>query len=452
MQFLRDELQYENGYERQKSFHGNDKHISVDELWNSWRNSQVHNWTVEETLQWLELSVELPQYVSLFIQHQVDGSKLPSTRGTGHDNHGTTGELQGLLVTSSCVYRLATHKDNFLSQVLGIKDPIHKHKISVKAMDVVLFGPPKSHNYVKDAVLVFAVVMALGGLWFALMQHRYAKRHLRKMMTDLESLHNAEESLRQLQCKLDQARHEQELVVTEKRNLEKRLQDEIATIKVFIFLSHPEIRNSVETFLSLCCCCFLSPWQQREASSPDLASLARAQQLEAELTSVQAELRRTERALEACSWTPPPQLQHWLQLTHEMELHNYNAKRARAEQQLQLAKEGCEKLNKRRSTFLGTFKVAHGNSINDIDNRILQARAALAELTGDLQERTLRWKQIEQLCGFPIVHNPGMLFLETLVRRAASPPLQPPAAAAGSFTFPSSRHTLWGNIHSLDKT
>lgn len=29
---------------------------------------------------------------------------------------------------------------------LGIKDPIHKQKISLKAMDVVLFGPPKG-NY-----------------------------------------------------------------------------------------------------------------------------------------------------------------------------------------------------------------------------------------------------------------------------------------------------------------
>lgn len=27
--------------------------------------------------------------------------------------------------------------------VLGIKDPIHKQKIALKAMDVVLFGPPK---------------------------------------------------------------------------------------------------------------------------------------------------------------------------------------------------------------------------------------------------------------------------------------------------------------------
>lgn len=31
----------------------------------------------------------------------------------------------------------------YLNNVLGIKDPIHKQKIALKAMDVVLFGPPK---------------------------------------------------------------------------------------------------------------------------------------------------------------------------------------------------------------------------------------------------------------------------------------------------------------------
>lgn len=30
-----------------------------------------------------------------------------------------------------------------LLNIIGIKDPIHKQKIALKAMDAVLFGPPK---------------------------------------------------------------------------------------------------------------------------------------------------------------------------------------------------------------------------------------------------------------------------------------------------------------------
>lgn len=34
---------------------------------------------------------------------------------------------------------------HYLSNILGVKDPIHKQKIALKAMDVVLFGPPKGN-------------------------------------------------------------------------------------------------------------------------------------------------------------------------------------------------------------------------------------------------------------------------------------------------------------------
>ena len=74
---MRDELKYENCAERQKAFHGNDKHITVDELWNSWKVSPVHNWTVEETVNWLCDIIELPKYKDKFLQHSVNGVALP---------------------------------------------------------------------------------------------------------------------------------------------------------------------------------------------------------------------------------------------------------------------------------------------------------------------------------------------------------------------------------------
>lgn len=44
-------------------------------------------------------------------------------------------------------FRLAVNNMHYLNNVLGIKDPIHKQKIALKAMDVVLFGPPKGNTY-----------------------------------------------------------------------------------------------------------------------------------------------------------------------------------------------------------------------------------------------------------------------------------------------------------------
>ncbi|EDW40012.1 GL16223 [Drosophila persimilis] len=77
--FLREELKYDSGYEkRQKAFHFNDDmHISVKELWEAWLRSEVHNWTIEQTTDWLAQSVQLPQYVDLFKLHKVTGASLP---------------------------------------------------------------------------------------------------------------------------------------------------------------------------------------------------------------------------------------------------------------------------------------------------------------------------------------------------------------------------------------
>lgn len=62
----------------------------------------------------------------------------------------------------------------------------------------------------------------------------------------------------------------------------------------------------------------------------------------------------------------------------------------------------CEKLNRTRSSFLGSFRVAHGSIIDDVDSRILQAKSSLGEVTHEIQERSLRWREIEQLTGFSI--------------------------------------------------
>ena len=57
---------------------------------------------------------------------------------------------------------------------------------------------------------------------------------------------------------------------------------------------------------------------------------------------------------------------------------------------------------------MGSLRAAHSSAIDEVDQRIVQARAALAEVTRDLTERLLRWREIEKLCGFPIVNNQGL--------------------------------------------
>ncbi|XP_074604702.1 stromal interaction molecule isoform X2 [Brevipalpus obovatus] len=361
--FLRDELQYENAGDRHRNFHGNDKHISVDELWRQWIISAVHNWSVDETCDWLSTSLELPEYIEIFQQKQINGTALP---------------------------RMAN--PSYISS-LGIKDLKHRQKISLKAMDVVLFGPPQRHNYYKDIILLLMCVIAIGGLWFALVQYKYSQTHLKKMMKDFDSLQRAELQLQDLQRELDEARHVQEVVSNEKLSLEEKLRNELN-----------KISNSSN-------CRIDSNGIGDDTGGRSLSDMDanKINELEDELQKTRDRLNRAEEALSNKAWAPPHQLQLWLQYTYELELQHYNSKRQAAEQQLAAAKEGCEKLRKKRSSFLGSFRVAHGSSIDDVDNRIIQAKSALTEITANLKERLKRWQQIEQLCGFQVVQNPGFL-------------------------------------------
>ncbi|XP_030381280.1 stromal interaction molecule homolog isoform X2 [Scaptodrosophila lebanonensis] len=351
--FLREELKYDSGYEkRQKAFHFNDDmHISVKELWEAWLRSEVHNWTIEQTTDWLAQSVQLPQYVDLFKQHKVAGAALP---------------------------RLAVNNLHYVSNVLGIKDPIHKQKISLKAMDVVLFGPPReTGTRWKDYILVTLLLSAIIGCWYAYQQNKNAKRHLRRMAQDMEGLQRAEQSLQEMQKELERARMEQENVATEKMDLERRLKE----------------APSVNT------------------PSADLE----VQQLKKEIEILRNELSRAEFELVDNCWAPPPQLQSWLQYTYELESKNHQKKRVSAEKQLQSAREACEKLRKKRSSLVGAFVSTHGKSIDDVDRSIVEARNALGEVTNELQERLHRWKQIESCLGLNIVNNNGLPYLESIL-------------------------------------
>ncbi|XP_037938824.1 stromal interaction molecule homolog isoform X2 [Teleopsis dalmanni] len=351
--FLREELKYDSGYEkRQKVFHFNDDmHISVKELWEAWLRSEVHNWTIEQTTDWLAQSVQLPQYVELFKQHKVTGATLP---------------------------RLAVNNMHYVSNVLGIKDPIHKQKISLKAMDVVLFGPPReTGTRWKDYILVTLLLSAIIGCWYAYQQNKNAKRHLRRMAQDMEGLQRAEQSLLEMQKELERARMEQENVATEKMDLERRLKEA------------PSLSSS----------------------SSDLE----VQQLKKEIEILRTELSRAEIELVDNCWAPPPQLQSWLQYTYELESKNHMKKRISAEKQLQSAREACEKLRKKRSSLVGAFVSTHGKSIDDVDRSIVEARNALGEVTHELQERLHRWKQIETCLGINIVNNNGLPYLESVL-------------------------------------
>ncbi|XP_077954529.1 stromal interaction molecule 1a isoform X6 [Gasterosteus aculeatus] len=357
--FLREDLNYHDPKAKHNTFHGDDQFISVEDLWKAWKGSEVYNWTVDEVVEWLITYVELPQYVEAFRKLNFNGTVMP---------------------------RLAIKNATLTLSVLKILDRSHVQKLQLKALDTVLFGAPlmNRHNHLKDFMLVVSIVIGMGGCWFAYIQNRYSKDHMKKMMTDLEGLQRAEQSLHDLQQKLQIAQEEHRTVEVEKVTLEQKLRNEINAAKQEAHRLR-ELREGTENELS------------------------RQKYAEEELYQVRMALRKAEKELESRSrWSPPESLQKWLQLTHEVEVLYYNIKKQNAERQLLVAKEGAEKIKKKRNTLFGTFHVAHSSSLDDVDHKILAAKQALGEVTAALRERLHRWQQIEILTGFTIVNNPGL--------------------------------------------
>ncbi|XP_066555763.1 stromal interaction molecule 1 isoform X4 [Amia ocellicauda] len=364
--FLREDLNYHDPKAKHNSFHREDQFISVEDLWNAWKTSPVYNWTVQEVVDWLITYVELPQYEEAFKKLLLNGSAMP---------------------------RLAMKNATLTGSLLKMLDRSHVQKLQLKALDTVLFGPPlmNRHNHLKDFMLVVSIVIGMGGCWFAYIQNRYSKDHMKKMMKDLEGLQRAEQSLHDLQQKLQIAQEEHRTVEVEKVNLEQKLRDEINSAK-----------QEAQRLKGL-----------REGTENELS---RQKYAEEELEQVRMALKKAEKELESrSSWAPPNSLQKWLQLTHEVEVQYYNIKKQNAEKQLLVAKEGAEKIKKKRNTLFGTFHVAHSSSLDDVDHKILTAKQALSEVTAALRERLHRWQQIEILTGFTIVNNPGLPTLASVL-------------------------------------
>lgn len=351
-EFMRDELQVTDE-ERHSHFHGNDDLISVDEFWQSWVQSAVHNWTNEEVTEWLKNSVHLPQYADVFVSAAINGSDVP---------------------------RLAIEENGLLQNELGIKDPKHRKKIGLRAMDVVLFGPPfvLGHNLLKDVVVAFSVLVATVGCWIAVSQKRKAKEQMERMIKDMKILQQAEDGLQELQTRLAKAEEDHHLAIAEKLDLEARLNEELE-------MSKNEAQLMAET---------------RTGTEEQMQKLKLAEE---ELAQVRRALRKAEKELEYQSWKAPAVLKQWLQMTFDKETKHFQQKRTVALKQMKEAKEACERIKKKRNSLMGSLRLAHDLSIDEVDQKILGARSALAEVTNELEERQHRWSQIESLCGFQIM-------------------------------------------------
>ncbi|XP_018020213.1 stromal interaction molecule 1 isoform X3 [Hyalella azteca] len=368
VEFLKEELTITDGYNsRQRNLHNNsDRFISVEDLWFIWKRSEVHNWTVEETVTWMSETVGLPQYADTIVSHGINGSYLPS--------------LMKLLALSKCHAlhdgdsdRLTMNRGNYLGTELGIKGLSHRTKVTVKAMDAVLFGPPKvSRN--KDLLIAGLVTVILLGLGYIIHRNHKMRSYHTRLIMQIEELQLEEAKYRQSSSKGGD-KHAEVLtsdsqndapdsgVMGDISDLSSTHEEDYDTYDGGRQGSSEDAPDSVDT----CGYCDDDYSQTGGSGTPPQGS----------------ELDRAS-------------LVHWLQVTYQKEKHVLDVKRKQAQREFAKANEICNKLRAQGKNPLNLFSLMHGK-MDNVEKTISLARATMQEVQRDENERQDRWSEIERL-------------------------------------------------------
>ena len=196
----------------------------------------------------------------------------------------------------------------------------------LKATDVVLFGVPRPNTIVKDVVLYGLLFFAIAVCYYAYIQHRYSQTHLKKISKDMEALSYYEKQLETLQLELEQTKQKQESAFKEKLDLELKLKQKDKILGFAASNGNLSAGTASGYFLE-------------NSRTMSILDEQRMMELEKQLVATQEELWRIKTANVAQHWIPPLKLQSYLQFTYEIEIKNYNAKKAAAELQLHAARD-----------------------------------------------------------------------------------------------------------------
>ncbi|CAH8546181.1 unnamed protein product [Dicrocoelium dendriticum] len=381
--FVRDEFCSAGCSRNRRSLTTDDPLVSLSDLWSMWQTNPAFTWNVKDTVKWLTESVNLPRYEDTFVRHSVDGKSLPL---------------------------LAMQNMSYLTDVLMINNPIDKKRLMLKALDTVLFGPPQRLPLIsKNASLVTASCGILILLLFGISHwcyHNVVSVDKKIDFPDCSS--TTERILKQLQIRLEDLERLRYSLnrCEEKADLGSTAPAALNSGQIPQSTGpDPWVSFSVEQF---------SPnngriieessdWERDSAKSR--VSLVRG---DSAWNVTEPDACAVLRQPSEVKLSPRPELMIWLQFTYELEMQQYRTKKLDAELQLNAARQACKRLNRKRYHILGSVRLLHTDSLDELEYRLIRAKHVLEQLQEELQERARRWSRIEALTGFQITSNPGL--------------------------------------------
>ncbi|CAH8551289.1 unnamed protein product [Heterobilharzia americana] len=338
---------------------------------------------------------------------------------------------------------------SYIADVLCIQNPIHKRKLMLRALDIILFGPPRQSLLVPGNASF--VTLSLGLLCISIVSFSHWFYHTPSSERNLigekqEKLNSAEQTLKQLQKRLDDVEHlRQTLNAYElnhrfasssaflstasqrvnRENLSSFNPMNTGTFGEQCLPIHkqscgqlPHISNSVMELSFLTDSLnesvhsnVLNPsihsdddpsnndqahsFQHNKSGYLKERNLRNSPGNEFYIPSASA----SNRSAKCNSSEFRYELKHWLQVTYELELKRFCEKKIEAEKKLNIARQACIRFNRKRYTVFGSVRLVHTDNLDELEKRLIIAKVALDQLQTEVQERVNRWSRIEALTG-----------------------------------------------------
>ncbi|CAF1327685.1 unnamed protein product [Rotaria sp. Silwood1] len=344
--FIHEELESKTDSVRHRRFQNADLQITFDDLWTQWKNNPVYNWTNDDVIHWLVNHVHLSIYVEYFRRNQIDGRMIP---------------------------RLAANEKQYISTIMQIRDPRHKRRLIIKATDIVLFGPPqRTHSYIKDIILISALLISVAACLYAFIRHRKTQESMNNLLKELETLQKAEGDL---------------IAVTGKmKAMENELQDKPKVDRGLLNSWFIEVQRTKEE---------ADKYRKRRDTTVD--NDKRLRLAIQEIEQLRIALRKAEEHARHQSYEAPAELIDLLKRSYHIEEASFEIKRKSAENAMLTAKEQMNKISKMQRGFFGAVRIAHTGCMDNISELINAAKERLAEVHDEYEEREQRWNRIASL-------------------------------------------------------
>ncbi|VBB28427.1 unnamed protein product [Acanthocheilonema viteae] len=376
--FLKEDMQLGglDRAKRERAFHHNhDELITVDDLWEAWFASEERSWTAADMVNWLENTVRLPQYSSVFIGMEIDGRALP---------------------------RMAVANSTYLSSDLGIKNSVHKQKLRLKALDVVLFGfSGGNSSRFKDIVLSVLVIVLVTVLLVLKIQRTQSHMQMEKLTAKLSQLKSMQSHFEDVQQKFEEEQKKRQ----SSRGVPES--EQVESLKSQLMEAERLLESSGSAPLAL-------------------QPLLRSKKLKRQLVRLdrQPTLRgRNKVFTEALT----------VLRTCELEVSYVGQQRMECIAEMREAIEHIDKLRKKQSGIVSSIKLATGASsgTDHIDSRIFALKARMEKISLAMSECHQRWIEIESLCGFPLV--PTSVTAEIMFPSTVPSSVLPRSGSSSSF-------------------